>query len=351
MSTIDLISSTELTEDTSSAVTEKVNPVVSHYNNKKETGLDQRTESRIFYLRNFNNWIKSVLIKEHVVKLNREKANKSLSVIDLGCGRGGDIKKWMKSRNVDYVLFTDIAEISLNECKERYKQSKPRFKADFLHMDLTTELIIDKFDQKFDLISCQFVLHYSFESFEKSINFIKNVSNSLNVGGYFIGTTTDSFEIVKRLSESGTNTFGNDVYKVKYLNEEGFENQPPLFGAKIAFQLDGVVDCPEYLIHFPTLVRIALKYNLRLVFKKRFSDFFNEYSKVPEYETLLQIMKAIEPYSNEDSEKNLKSKNLSDYEHVREKLSADDNRTELGTLSKSEWEAATLYICFGFEKF
>lgn len=36
--------------------------VAAHYNELQEVGLEKRSQSRIFYLRNFNNWMKSVLI-------------------------------------------------------------------------------------------------------------------------------------------------------------------------------------------------------------------------------------------------------------------------------------------------
>ena len=38
------------------------NAVANHYNQLENTGLRDRTKSPIFYLRNFNNWVKSMLI-------------------------------------------------------------------------------------------------------------------------------------------------------------------------------------------------------------------------------------------------------------------------------------------------
>ena len=37
--------------------------VAEHYNNLGEGGIQHRNESRIRYMRNFNNWIKSMLIQ------------------------------------------------------------------------------------------------------------------------------------------------------------------------------------------------------------------------------------------------------------------------------------------------
>ena len=43
-------------------VTGVASTVAHHYNEVPDAGLAVRTQSRIFYMRNFNNWIKSVLI-------------------------------------------------------------------------------------------------------------------------------------------------------------------------------------------------------------------------------------------------------------------------------------------------
>lgn len=56
-----------------------------------------------------------------------------------------------------------------------------------------------------------------------------------------------------RLQKVEGNSFGNELYNVTF---EGEVPDPlPLFGAKYNFHLEGVVDCPEFLVHFPTLVR------------------------------------------------------------------------------------------------
>lgn len=71
--------------------------VAAHYNELQEVGLAKRSQSRIFYLRNFNNWIKSILIGEILEKV-RQRKNRDITVLDLGCGKGGDLLKWRKGR-------------------------------------------------------------------------------------------------------------------------------------------------------------------------------------------------------------------------------------------------------------
>ena len=51
-------------------------------------------------------------------------------------------------------------------------------------------------DVKFDLTSCQFSFHYSFESFHQADMMVRNACEKLRVGGYFIGTTPNANEIV-----------------------------------------------------------------------------------------------------------------------------------------------------------
>lgn len=61
------------------------------------------------------------------------------------------------------------------------------------------ELLSEKLDDAelmFDICSCQFVYHYSFESEQKANMMLRNACERLKPGGYFIGTTPDAFELV-----------------------------------------------------------------------------------------------------------------------------------------------------------
>lgn len=77
--------------------------VAEHYNSRPNVQPAQRGRSEIIHLRDFNNWTKSVLIREFVSQRN-------LKVLDLACGKGGDLFKWDKA-SVSHV--TGIGETVL----------------------------------------------------------------------------------------------------------------------------------------------------------------------------------------------------------------------------------------------
>ena len=64
--------------------------VADHYNSRPNMQPSERHRSSIIHLRDFNNWTKSVLIREFVSQGN-------LKVLDLACGKGGDLFKWDKA--------------------------------------------------------------------------------------------------------------------------------------------------------------------------------------------------------------------------------------------------------------
>ena len=64
--------------------------VADHYNARPDAGIGQRGRSAILHLRDFNNWVKAVLIREFA-------PTSKLKVLDLACGKGGDLLKWDKA--------------------------------------------------------------------------------------------------------------------------------------------------------------------------------------------------------------------------------------------------------------
>ncbi|XP_001371891.1 mRNA cap guanine-N7 methyltransferase [Monodelphis domestica] len=327
--------------------------VAAYYNELQEVGLEKRSQSRIFYLRNFNNWMKSVLIGEFLEKV-RQKKKRDITVLDLGCGKGGDLLKWKKGK-ISKLVCTDIADVSIQQCQQRYTDMKNHcrdheyiFSAEFVTADSSKELLTDKFrdpEMCFDICSCQFVYHYSFETYEQADMMLRNACGKLSPGGYFIGTTPNSFELIKRLEASETESFGNEIYTIRFQKKGEY----PLFGCKYDFNLEGVVDVPEFLVYFPLLIEMAKKYNMKLVYKKTFLEFYEEKIKNIENKMLLKRMQALEPYPANENAK-LASGNVGDYEHAAKYMKNSQVRLPLGTLSKSEWEATSIYLVFAFEK-
>ena len=264
--------------------------VATHYNALEEKGLAERSKSRIFYMRNFNNWIKSMLINEYLSKVKDQlKLGEPLRVLDMCCGKGGDLLKWDKA-NITHLICTDIAEMSIEQCETRYKTMKDRgqrnsfsrlFTAEFFACDSTLNRLREHYKDpsiELNLVSCQFAFHYCFESLKQAECMIRNASECLRTGGYFIGTIPDANDIMRRQKQAESNVFGNDLYKITFLCDT---ESPPLFGAKYNFELDGVVNCPEFLVHFPLLVKLARKFGLELVMKERFEDYFDRNIQSP----------------------------------------------------------------------
>ncbi len=105
---------------------------------------------------------------------------------------------------------------------------------------------------------------------------LRNACESLKPGGFFIGTIPNCALLVQvhtRYSRGRTRkemgfesifrsemrkrpdkVFINDVCNAKMDDPGMLEDGIPLFGATYRFTLDEVVmDCPEYIIHFPLL--------------------------------------------------------------------------------------------------
>ncbi|KAJ1917041.1 mRNA cap guanine-N7 methyltransferase [Tieghemiomyces parasiticus] len=273
--------------------------VASHYNSRPELGLEKRRESKIIRLRKFNNWVKATLIQRF--------CRRGFRVLDIGCGKGGDLGKWGMAR-IGYYVGIDIAAVSIEQAQARYNENRRnKFSAEFHALDCYRNSLQSILPRDFvaDIVSMQFCMHYAFATEQTARQMLQNVAQNLRPDGIFIGTTPDANWLV----------FGNAIYQVEFENKTDFS----LFGHRYRFTLeDAVDDCPEYLVHFPTFERMAAEYGLQLIFQKPFHEY---------YQSLL---------GNQDAVNTLYSMGVV----------TDDG----ATMSRDEWEAAGLYLAFAFRK-
>lgn len=200
--------------------------VKQHYNLVPQRGRDWRnTESKIKGLRKYNNWVKSVIINKFSQPDDRGAPH--LKVLDMGCGKGGDLQKWQSVPHpVALYVGIDPAEVSINQARDRYvemrrgggrggrggwrggKQQAPLFEAEFIAKDAFGQPVGNipvvqhvGFDPAgtsrwggggFDVVSMMFCMHYAFESEAKTRGMLANVAGSLKKGGKFIGVIPNS---------------------------------------------------------------------------------------------------------------------------------------------------------------
>lgn len=306
--------------------------VRQHYNAVPERGREWRkTESKIKGLRSFNNWVKSTLIQKFSPdeEFGAERDNdtkdwaddsmgpppmedKRLLVLDLGCGKGGDLGKWqLAPQKVELYVGLDPANISIEQARDRYasmrsgrgqrgrRPSAPLFHGEFQTKDCFGESLGDVriiqqvgFDANvgpggsmmasrwggggFDVITSMFAIHYAFESEEKTRQMLSNVAGCLKKGGRFIGVCPNSDVITSRVSEYHEQRrgreaakpaqsegpedgeveeeekceWGNDIYRVRFpgATPENGVFRPPFGWRYTYFMREAVEEVPEYVV-------------------------------------------------------------------------------------------------------
>lgn len=312
--------------------------IKQHYDARPEVERAMRQESPIIGLKNFNNWIKSVLFANfchpalatsNVVQHPRPGAKKAPisrgKVLDMGCGKGGDLNKWAKARISEYVGL-DVASISVDQARQRYESFRgSRFDATFAACDcygvsISTALDPSKLTTPFDVVSMQFCMHYAFETEERARCMLDNVSRWLRSGGVFVGTIPNSGQLLSRLRDSPNHSFGNRIYNISTDTPVPSDGELPKFGFRYVFWLkDAVENVPEFLVLWENFVRLAEEYQLVLRYRKEFHDIYTEFSEHSEFGPLMTRMQVI------------------------------DGQGE-SKMDEEQWEAANIYIGFIFEK-
>lgn len=292
-----------------------------------------RNESLLKEMNSFHNYY----VKNQYL-YNRFRGKKSL--FEIACGKAGDIHKWSKS-NYKLCIGTDISKdniynvkdgawkryiqgvkkgsintetqkmlfLTLDASKEWNKQyvnsiddeKSQRFakilfglinKSDFEKDETSLLKFYNKINKKFNLVSCQFAIHYMFENNNTLDNVVKNIDMLLKEDGYFFGTCLDGYLVNEKLKN--TNMIKGEIDgKLAWSIEKDYDNysSKPLenIGKKIKVYIQTINQIlDEYLVDYELLKYKLGQYNIRPVEDKdleqlklksssgSFEDIFNE---------------------------------------------------------------------------
>ena len=293
----------------------------------KKTG---RTSTR--GLRDFHN----LFVKRKIICTMSHKGG---TLIDLACGKAGDLPKWIKSQ-LSFVFGVDIARDNIENRKDgacaRYLKKKRRYNnipsCLFVNADsklnlrngeacvteqgkkITQAIFGEGAKNKeklgsgvykqygrgkegLDVVSVQFALHYFFSDISTLNGFLKNVSETCKIGGYFIGTCYDGKKVFQMLEDKKQNESAIIMHEEKKMWEvkkrydlNTFANDETCVGYAIdVFQESINKTFTEYLVNFTYLERLLENYGFRTLKKEELKE-FDFPNSVGSFKDLFNIM-------------------------------------------------------------
>jgi SAM-dependent methyltransferase len=352
---------------------------------------DTTADSNLFHMRKFNNFVKSCQIKElnpNVGSAQPGKRPRKLRVLDLACGKGGDLTKWMKlDRGMRFYFGVDVARGSLRDAAIRARN----FHADgnlehaiFAVADLGADVLgqdqklltwkMEDDDQRyepqfsmiqgggintahrFDVVSIQFAIHYMMSTRERARHFFHTVSELLEVGGNLICTTIDARVVVGKLMGLGLDL---------HFDEDGNDKEPKFEKAvvetgsgacKITFEPKIVKKIITSTSTGKDLSEdmFGLEYTFTLVEGSDHAAGVGDAVNLPEWLTPIPVLEGLAneaglvlEYAQNFHEFYNERKDVIEYQNLLRKMKALNRK---GSISEDEWSISGLYAALKFRK-
>ena len=279
----------------------------------------KRSERKSKSLNDFHSYVKKSIITKNISGEN--------NVLDLGVGKGGDLNHMIDGKvnilvGIDSI-FDNLSNVENGMCNRILSRSLDKdvnllsntmvvwadvqknildntagnddlnkYYLDVIYGNITLDKINNaKLRQfynlgnvssgfGFDLVSCQFAMHYFFKNTTTLDNFLNNVSKSLKSGGRFIGTCFDGKKVFEKLQY--VDTIGTPkLWTIKKLYDklEILDNDTSLGYEIEVFNESIGATIKEYIVNFDFLVQKVKNYNMEIVELRNFSEIFGEIDK------------------------------------------------------------------------
>jgi hypothetical protein len=208
--------------------------------------------------RKFHNSIKDHLIGKYM---------KNKIVLDIGSGAGGDISKYLKHK-INQVVGIDIVNVEYNHDK-----TKMRFYKANSELYRIQNIIKNDKVKQFEIVNCQFALHYFFKNDKTLDNFILNLNENLKKNGIFVTTFIDGNSLLSKVNNAKYKTNIVDI-KVGKLNNK-------LTGNKVSVALKGTKyfkqgKSNEYIVKSDQFIEKMAMNGFTVVENLQFSSFFGK---------------------------------------------------------------------------
>ena len=117
-----------------------------------------------------HNAVKRWLVGRALRCLGPER-QRTLHVLDLGCGRGGDLAKWLKGHPGRTYVGVDASRRAIDEARRRARQMGVAHQCTFVVGDMVDVVRRNAaaWAREFDVVACMFALHYCTGSDEAEI--------------------------------------------------------------------------------------------------------------------------------------------------------------------------------------
>ena len=279
---------------------------------RKDNIYFQKKTTLIKDMAKFHNFIKSNIIYTYV---NFKYDDIQKKVLDVACGKGQDIQKFYYTEvklyvgfDPDYSALTDSGDGAISRyrgLKKTHERFPPCY---FIQADATSILqydeqvkkigrmtldnkkLFEKFftwDNKktlFDIMNCQFAIHYFLSDIDSWNNFTDNINMYLREGGYFMFTTFDGDRVKDKFKESNnfSEYYDNNGEKsllfdiVKKYDDTNKSNYGMAIDVHMAWLFEDGVYRTEYLVFKDFIIKsLKERCQLELVETCLFEDLFN----------------------------------------------------------------------------